>query len=573
MFGAVSPILVKGASLFDGRSCVGARDVLIEKDRIAGVDTSITAPGVEIIDARGKTLLPGLIDCHVHTWAEALTTALAFGVTTVIDMFTSVEFMQAMQQADPARADLVSAGNLATAPGGHGTQYGVPIATLTTPAEADDFVKARIDEGSRFLKIIWEPGDGTWPTLNEPTITALIEAAHRHGRLAVIHCTRRALARRAVELGVDGLAHIFGDEPPDEDFGELLASRGVFLVPTLSVIASSFGINSGERLLKDEEFSAYLLPTQIASLRRAAGWSRQGSYENAQHAVALALEAGARVLAGTDAGNPGTTDGASMHRELELLAECGLQPEQALAAATSFAAQAFGLLDRGSVVEGNAADLLLVDGDPSKNLADTRRIAIVMKRGIVFDRSAYAEKVALARERLVLDAPPPEAIASDGLISDFEDGLVSRFGAGWSVTTDAMLGGNSTANIELAESGAGGTSRSLVITGETKEGYLFPWAGTAFNPGQVPMAPANLSLKKGIRFAAKGDGGTYHLGVMATSFGLLPVFRSFLAGTDWESFEFAFDDLGMDGSDVTVIMFVCNDKRSFAFQIDDVALT
>lgn len=262
-----------------------------------------------------------------------------------------------------------------------------------------------------------------------------------------------------------------------------------------------------------------------------------------------------------------------MHRELELLAECGFPPEQALAAATSLAAEAFGLHDRGSVIEGNVADLLLVDGDPSKNLPDTRRIAIVMKRGIVFDRSAYAEKVALERELVVLDAPPPEAIAPDGLISDFEDGLVPRFGAGWSVTTDAMVGGNSTANIELAESGAGESSRSLAITGETKEGYLFPWAGASFSPGRVPMAPANLSLKKGIRFAAKGDGETYQLGVMATSFGLLPVFRSFLAGADWESFEFAFDDLGMDGSDVTVIMFVCNDKRSFAFQIDDVALT
>lgn len=104
----MSPTIFKRASLFDGTSFVGERDVLVDGDRIARVGVSIDVHSADVIEANGLTLLPGLIDCHVHTWGEALTAALAFGVTTVVDMFTSVPFMQAMMGPDPGRADMCS---------------------------------------------------------------------------------------------------------------------------------------------------------------------------------------------------------------------------------------------------------------------------------------------------------------------------------------------------------------------------------------------------------------------------------------------------------------------------------
>src|SRR5262249_13820441 len=151
--------------------------------------------GATIVDGTGKTLLPGLIDAHTHAWGDALERALAFGVTTELDMFTDTEFAARMrrEQAEgdaSARADLFSAGTLATAPGGHGTEFGFRIPTLTGPAEAAAFVDARVAEGSDYIKIVKDDGSSyglTFPTLDAPTIAALAAAAHARGKLAVAH--------------------------------------------------------------------------------------------------------------------------------------------------------------------------------------------------------------------------------------------------------------------------------------------------------------------------------------------------------------------------------------------------
>jgi imidazolonepropionase-like amidohydrolase len=394
--------LIRGATVFDGTQLIGKRDVLVRDGIISEVAKAIPPDSHAMLDAENQTLLPGLIDAHVHTFGDALTDSLAFGVTTVIDMFTheglAAHFRreQAEGEAD-GRADIVSAGHVITAPGGHGTQFGVPIETLSSPEEAEALVAGRIDAGSEFIKIIWEVGDGTWPTLDEATIAAVVEATHQAGKIAAIHVTRHSHARRAVELGVDGLAHIFAD-PPDDDFGRIVADAGAFAVPTMSVVASACSIASAVDLIDERDFGCYLTPMQEASLRGPSARTSPDRYQHAQRAVAMMVEAGANVLAGTDARNPGTACGASLHRELELLAECGMTPLQALTAATSGPAAIFGLTDRGVIAEGKVADLILVDGDPSSDLSATRRIAAIFKRGKRFDRAAYRDQVNAARE-------------------------------------------------------------------------------------------------------------------------------------------------------------------------------
>ena len=403
--------LIRQARIFDGTEFIGERDVLIQNGLIAQVGAGIAPEDHEIVQGAGRTLLPGLIDAHVHTFGDALTDSLAFGVTTVIDMFTHAGFAAQLRQeqlegkADD-RADILSAGHVITAPGGHGTQFGVQIDTLTSPDEAEAMVNARIKEGSDFIKIIWEVGDGTWPTLDEPTIAAVVEATHRAGKIAAIHVTRHDHARRAIALGVDGLAHIFAD-PPTDDFGRFVAESEAFVVPTMSVVASACSIASGIDLIDEPDFGQYLTPMQEASLRNPSGRTTPDKYAHAQRAVSLMVEAGAKVLAGTDARNPGTAGGASLHRELELLAECGMTSAQALASATALPAQTFGLHDRGVIAQGKVADLLLVDGDPSADLSATRRIAAIFKRGKQFDRAAYLDRVTAARasEELLSEEP------------------------------------------------------------------------------------------------------------------------------------------------------------------------
>ncbi len=314
-----------------------------------------------VLDGRGKTLLPGLIDAHVHIRTTGdLGTALAFGVTACLDMFTMQEVAaaaraeQAVGRAD-GRADLLSAGTAATAPGGHGTEYGVAIPTLSRPGEAQAFVDARIAEGSEYLKIMKDDGSAFGfhrPALDAPTVAALIQAAHARGRQAIVHIATAQDAREAVAAGADGIAHVHAGAPDDE-LARAAAARRVFWTPTLGVI--TYGAPDAKR--------------------------------NAALAVVRLLhDAGVRILAGTDAPNPGAAYGETLHTELELLVAAGLSPVEALAAATSVPAAAYQLADRGRIAQGLRADLVLVDGDPSVDIRATRRIVAVWKKGVSVEK-------------------------------------------------------------------------------------------------------------------------------------------------------------------------------------------
>ena len=163
------------------------------------------------------------------------------------------------------------------------------------------------------------------------------------------------------------------------------------------------------------------------------------SYEAAETSIKQLRAAGVPILAGTDAGNPGTSHGAALHRELELLVKAGLTPIEALAAATSVPAKTFRLGDRGRIAKGMRADLVLVNGDPSVDITATRAIDGVWKQGVRADRDSFAKAIVAANTAVGREPPG----ATSGVVSDFESGTTATtFGAGWSVTTDALANGN-----------------------------------------------------------------------------------------------------------------------------------
>ena len=128
-------------------------------------------------------------------------------------------------------ADLRSAGTLVTAPGGHGTEYGLRVPTLQTVAEAQAFVDDRIREGSDYIKIVYDDGRATGsklPTISKEVMAALVTAAHRRGKLAIVHTVSLQEARDAIEAGADGLAHVFADEMPDPEFGRFVAAHHAY---------------------------------------------------------------------------------------------------------------------------------------------------------------------------------------------------------------------------------------------------------------------------------------------------------------------------------------------------------
>ena len=578
--------VIRNARVFDGRNVLDRSDVWVSAGKIKAVGKALKVPSdVQVIDASGDTLLPGFIDAHTHAWGDALKQAEIFGVTTELDMFTDVKFMQQVKR-DQAEgkyldiADLRSAGTLATAPGGHGTEYGIKIPTLSSPAEAQAWVDARIAEGSDYIKIVIDDASAYGshrPTLDQETLKALIDAAHKRGKIAVVHIGKQSDAREVIEAGADGLAHLFADSAPDADFARLAAAHHVFVVPTLTVLESASGTPSGESLATSPALAAYLSNDEIANLKRSFPRGSTSLREKyAEETVAQLKAAQVPILAGSDAPNPGTSHGVSIHRELELLVRAGMSPPEALAAATSVPAATFHLPDRGTIAAGKRADLLLVKGDPTADILATRDMVSVWKLGVEEDRAAYRAAIEKAKQEATQAAQATAPSGSEmSLISDFEDGSQkAKFGTGWMPSTDSIAGGSSTGETKIVDGGANGSKHALDISGVIDGGLPYAWSGVMFSPGAQPFVPVNLSSKKTISFFAKGDGQNYRVLVFTASGGRIPSQQTFTTTSDWKQFSIPFSAFnGTDGHDIAAILFVGGPKPGkFDFEIDDVKL-
>lgn len=573
---AADAVLFRGARVFDGARVLEDTDVLVRGDRIESVGRKLRAPaGAEIIEAKGKTLLPGLIDAHTHAFGDALREALMFGVTTELDQFSNTSMARTLREEQAAgkasgRADLFSAGTLVTAPGGHGTEYGFAIPTITTPDEAQKFVDDRIAEGSDWIKLVYDDGAAygiKWPTISVETMRAVIDAAHRRGKLAVVHSGSASAARAAIDAGADALIHLFIDKLPADDFAATVKKRGAFVIPTMLVLSSITGTAAAAELARDPRIEPYISPASRESIEHAfpvRPTSPPRVYSVANETLRRLKAAGVPILAGTDSSNPGTAHGVGLLRELELLVKAGLTPAEALAAATSVPARAFRIADRGRIAKGLRADLVLVAGDPTTDITATRAIEGVWKGGVRADRAAFAKAIADAR---AASSNAKVVDVGSGLISDFDhDAPSASFGTTWVVSTDSIAGGKSTGAIEVA-------SGALRITGTISDALPYAWSGAMWSPGAQPMAPVNLSQTKELHFRTRGDGGSYRMLVFAKSKGMLPLTRTFVADAEWREVVMPWSAFGIDAHDVMAVLF-CGGPQAgnFAFEVDDVRL-
>ncbi len=578
--GAVT--LVRDVRVFDGKAVHERRSVLFDGARIVDADVRGPAPaGTRIVEGAGRTLLPGLIDAHTHAFRQ-LDLPVLFGVTTQIDMFTAVPVMQDAKRSMAAgrhagQADLFSAGVLATAPGGHGTQFGVPVPTLSSPGEAQAFVDARIAEGSDFIKIVLEAGGhgaGTMNSLDIATATALIEAAHRRGKLAVVHVSTEKDARAALEAGADALVHLFLGAAPDatavDSLAKLAKRKNAFVIPTFTVMESMAGVR-GDDLLGNADLAALVEREGAATLKARYGQQARPQLLAMPKAVTAAMaRAGVPILAGTDAGNAGTLYGISMHRELAALVEAGLTPTAALAAATSAPAAAFRLGQRGCIATGCKADLLLVEGDPTRDITATRRIVEVWKDGQSANALRDAKRQQVAQERGASTRP---GLPADGRISQFSaTKLASPFGSGWMPSTDQFAGGKSTVRLDVLPALPDGQI-PLAVQASVAPGLPYAWSSVAFMPGTQPMQPADLSAARVLRFKVRGDGKTYQVMIMGAA-NSRPSSVPFVAGKEWEDISVPLSAFaGIDPTAVAMLAFSAGPQPGeYRFELADVRL-
>lgn len=343
--GSDNSFVVGPVNIFDGEKWRDEKFVVVHEGWIT--ELSVQRPDLDLPyrETRGQMLMPGLIDAHVHVWGDALQQSLNFGVTTVIDMFGDPSFLQqhkaARAEAQQAKhADIFGAGYLVTAPNGHGTQYGIPV-----------------------------------PTLSEPS------AAHQAQQLAVVHVADHASAMDAVKAGADGLVHSFFDRPASDELVQLIRSNGTFIIPTMVFYEGMLRGELNDELLTAEDLT---LPASAeASLNQSFGNTNFPAhfYDNLLLTTERLYEAGVPILAGSDAPNPGTAHGWSLLVELEMLQRAGLPLESVLHAATAAPAQAFALSHQGRIAEGMKADLLLLDSDATTNLRALFHPQAVWKNG------------------------------------------------------------------------------------------------------------------------------------------------------------------------------------------------
>lgn len=557
-------LLIENVRVIQDGKLSAPQSILMRGGKIADIGENLTSTG-QRIDGVGLTAMAGLIDAHTHSYGTALEDALRFGVTTNVDMFSDVSLMTGAKalrsSSEPTRkADLFSAGMMATAPGGHGTQYGIAIETLTEPDQASDWVTKRKAEGSDFIKLVYMPDQSRVPSIDRATAQAVINAAHEQGLMALAHISTQAAARDMIEDGIDGLVHIFADQAVSDEVVALAKESDVFIIPTLAVIASVDGRKDAAQLAAREDVRPLLSPMQAQTLTMSFPEGVSGySLATALNNVKRFHEAGVPILAGSDAPNPGTAHGVSIHQELGYFVDAGLSPSEALASATTLPARFFSMADRGEIKIGLKGDIVLVRGNPLDNIDASLAIESIFKNGQLVDRSAAQSQTGIG--------------LSSGNLGDFETGLSAQ-DFKWHTTTDAMAQGKSVAAIKRVAGGRDGTSSThvLKLTGSINPGFPYPWSGAGMWP-QTQIGSYDISQFKTVSFDIRGTPGTYRAMIFTAGNMGVPPTQEFNITQDWQQLTLPIKGFaGFDAKTFAGLSFVAGAQGNFEFELDNVTL-
>lgn len=389
-----STVIVNG-TLFDGTGTPPTPQALVAfrdgKIVAVGRQSAFSVPPTAtLIDAHGGTIMPGVINSHVHFVADPDTRRryLLTGVTTVCDMGTSPHCMPLFARDQTRHHDPIArgfmAGPMLTAPGGYPSTISPNQWALAVrnPEEGRTAVRELATQGVNYIKIALEPGDPTrpWPVMDQPTVAAIVAEAHAHNLPVRAHLRYSPLLDTAIIAEVDALEHVplpfayeYGiqeaidtnklhltDYPDLQEKMTWLATHGVILVPTLETYE--------------------LVSYEFACLTEAEAQQAMGLLEEI---VGYYHDQGGVVAVGTDYGVPGIQLGMPI-REMQLLHKAGLSPSEVLVAATQNSAHACNQSDTlGTLEVGKAADLLVVANDPLSDVTTLLDLSLIVKDGVV----------------------------------------------------------------------------------------------------------------------------------------------------------------------------------------------
>lgn len=430
----VPALALTGATLVDGTGAAPRTGTVVMRDgKIACVGECEVGPDVHAVDARGKWIVPGLVDAHVHYsqtgWADGRPDALdvrarfpydsvvaelerhperfyrswlCSGVTATFDVggYPWTWGLREPAERSTSAPHVAAAGPLLSTVD-HWLNLPASRQFVHTASDSATRAAARAVASHRSDALkVWYLAAATSPDTSafKARLRVAAEEARRADIPLIVHATSLWAAKDALRAGAKLLVHSVEDAPVDEEFLRLAREAGAVYTPTLTV-------REGYVQLRERRFRPEGLPMECVdpdtrrrafltdSLPAAQGGDpaayrariAQG-YRTMLANLKRVHDAGIPVAMGTDAGNPLTLHGPSVYREMEAMVEAGLTPMQVLVAATRNGARAMGRTDIGTLEPGKLADLVVLDADPLADVGNLRRVALVARGGEVWTR-------------------------------------------------------------------------------------------------------------------------------------------------------------------------------------------
>jgi len=355
-----TPLALVNGTVIDGTGSEPIEDavVIIENGNIVTVGTKTEnkiPTSVKIINVQGGTIMPGVINTHVHDCYRKfhLQNFLQGGVTTIRDLGSRPELiLQDKQLKDNSCARLIAAGPMVTAKNGYPQE--LINLEVNSPEDAEKKIEKLIDDGADLIKIVIEDiiWGKSWPMLSMQEIKSIVNTAHKNDRLVSAHVTWTKNLKLAIDADVDDVAHMIVEYLPEPYIQEMI-KKNIYLVPTLGVY---------DCLVKRKYMPDYTVP--IDNLRRF-------------------VRAGGKVALGNDySGIPCAVDLGMPITEMKLMNEAGMTPMQIIIASTKNAAIVCGLgKNLGTLEGGKIADVIVIDGKPLDDIEVMKNVRVVIHNG------------------------------------------------------------------------------------------------------------------------------------------------------------------------------------------------
>jgi imidazolonepropionase-like amidohydrolase len=427
--GPSGAVIYEGGRLIvgDGSAPIEGGAFVVQNGRISAIGRqgSIATPaGAAHVDLVGKTVMPAMINVHVHIGYEGYTSWGAenytpqnvldhlqreafYGTAATQSVGTSPVDASIQFQRDQEAGKFPPASRFFFMPGmappNGGPDAVLRVATtalhvvneVSTPQEARSAVKAMADKKIRNVKMWVDDRRGTYPKLTPEVYTAIIDEAHKHQMKVHAHATTLPDQKAVVRAGADVLVHMVQGEKLDDEYLALLREKKPYW-------ATVIGLGDRTDVCDADPFFEVALPPAVIARIRATKEQRPlapscgpPSPNAARREEILAynfprmIASGARIVLGTDTGiQPGHTFGSGEHHELARWVQLGLTPSQAIVAATERPAELMALKDMGTLGVGKRADFIVLDANPLDNILNTRKISSVYLDGAKFDRDA-----------------------------------------------------------------------------------------------------------------------------------------------------------------------------------------